>query len=324
MRAVNSSTGTTLTENSLIRNLEISYCTSARCQFETTCILALVLFLQGLLVACATTPFRSEQKRPQLRHVYSLLNILTSGACFATALLHLMPDSVDYLSSKPLTLSAYDVEVLNSTPFLGPATIITLTFPLFLLLKRVPHTRLNMKTRAGKLWPYDQLEKSSVGAGDGPGDGDGKEEASKPTSILGECVHVALQSIALGLCTNWNTRLTLFAAVSAHRTVDSIACQPSFARAQSSNVLQSALSVGIAAVVFLCGTNHWVSRLRGITFALTSGAYLYFGAFEILASEMIEQAEILRSKFVYFTIGNAVVVAVSAFVSFTANQRPLH
>ena len=55
--------------------------------------------------------------------------------------------------------------------------------------------------------------------------------------------------------------------------------------------------------------------VRPIFFALVSGSYIYFGAFEILASELIENKKMITYKFICFALGNAVVVVILAFVT---------
>jgi len=260
------------------RFLVLPTCTSVKCHFQATAVLAILLFLQGFIVKCTILWLDSKLNRPCM---YSFLNIFTAGACLATAVLELVPNIGGYLSQKP-------------AHYILSVSIILVMFGLLLYLNRVPLTQFDIKPNQLLFSSYEKLYTSNI-----------DDDNIKLT------VGNILQYVALGLSTSWSTRLTLFIIMSSHRAAESLTNRPSFARGQAISALQSALTVATAIVAWVWGVQILVRR---IVFSLVSGSFLYFGAFEILTSELIEQTEMPSSKFSCFVLGNALVVAILAFV----------
>lgn len=274
------------------RFLVLPTCTSVKCHFQATAVLAILLFLQGFIVKCTILWLDSKLNRPCM---YSFLNIFTAGACLATAVLELVPNIGGYLSQKP-------------AHYILSVSIILVMFGLLLYLNRVPLTQFDIKPNQLLFSSYEKLYTSNI-------DDDNIKltvgNLKMEYSRIGESVHNILQYVALGLSTSWSTRLTLFIIMSSHRAAESLTNRPSFARGQAISALQSALTVATAIVAWVWGVQILVRR---IVFSLVSGSFLYFGAFEILTSELIEKTEMPSTKFSCFVLGNALVVAILAFV----------
>jgi len=247
------------------RFLVLPTCTSVKCHFQATAVLAILLFLQGFIVKCTILWLDSKLNRPCM---YSFLNIFTAGACLATAVLELVPNIGGYLSQKP-------------AHYILSVSIILVMFGLLLYLNRVPLTQFDIKPNQLLFSSYEKLYTSNI-------DDD---------NIKLTVGNLKMEYSRIG--------------ESVHRAAESLTNRPSFARGQAISALQSALTVATAIVAWVWGVQILVRR---IVFSLVSGSFLYFGAFEILTSELIEKTEMPSTKFSCFVLGNALVVAILAFV----------
>lgn len=328
------------------------YCETAACLRNWKIGFGAILFVEGVIfgmVALAIRKFACLSTK-KFRTLLSYVNVGGGGIFFATGLLHVIPEALEFLAghdehgeeegdsheghAHSLNLAAAAVEAVQGAEaghaengekeghgFPVGFTVILATFIVFLLLDHILFTHNHGHSKA-KAAVEDEEEPLDQAAEPEPEKLNGFKSSAFFTATaitVGIGVHSVLESVAMGAADEWSTVFGLFIAIFAHRWATVMSLGARFA-VRNLSLLPYTFLVFFYALIAPLGISigfsvkHLGDTFLGIIFAISGGIFIYIGAFEVPAEEFVENKEHRYGKFITYALGAGIMVAITGIL----------